>query len=165
LPQEKSPEIQEINKLFSDLNTAIQNKSSPEVVDTTNRAIIHEVSEITGISEENLGGGEEGTNSAAAKPREIISEIRTLLNQTIQAYKQQNYAEAEALATSAYLDNYEFIEAPLAEKDKALMENTEVMLREQLRQLIQNKVAPEEIQQHIDKINSNLDQAEKLLLS
>jgi hypothetical protein len=31
----------------------------------------------------------------------------------------------------------EFIEAPLAEKDEALMENTEVMLREQLRQLIQ----------------------------
>jgi hypothetical protein len=69
------------------------------------------------------------SSSAAAKPREIVSEIRNLLNQTIQAHKQQNYAEAEALATTAYLDNYEFIEAPLAEKDNALMENTEVMLR------------------------------------
>ena len=164
LPQEKTPEIQETNKLFSDLNTAIQNKSSPEVVDTSIRTIIHEISEITGISEENLGrGGEEGTNSAAAEPREMISKMRTLLNQTIQAYKHQNYAEAEALATSAYLDNYEFTEAPLAEKDNILMENTEVMLREQLRELIQNRVSIEELQQHIDKINSNLDQAEKLL--
>jgi hypothetical protein len=165
LPQEKTPEIQETNKLFSDLNTAIQNKSSPEVVDTSIRAIIHKISEITGISEENLGGGggEEINCSPAAKSREIISEIRTLLNQTIQAHKQQNYAEAEALATTAYLDNYEFIEAPLAEKDNALMENTEVMLREQLRQLIQNKVSIEELQEHIDKINSDLDKAEELL--
>jgi hypothetical protein len=167
LPQEKTPGIEETNKLFSDLNTAIQNKSSPEVVDTSIRALIHEISEITGISEENLReGGGEGTSSsgtAAAKPREIISEIRALLNQTIQAFKQQNYAEAEALATTAYLDNYEFIEAPLAEKDNALMENTEVMLREQLRQLIQNRVSIEELQQHIDKINSNLDKAEELL--
>ncbi|MDW3627177.1 MAG: hypothetical protein QOK72_11080, partial [Nitrososphaeraceae archaeon] len=54
-------------------------------------------------------------------------------------------------------------EAPLAEKDPELMENTEVMLREQLRQFIQNKVPEEEIQQHIDKINSNLDKAEGLL--
>jgi hypothetical protein len=43
-PQEQTLEIQETNKLFSDLNTAIQNKSSPEVVDTSIRAIIHEIS-------------------------------------------------------------------------------------------------------------------------
>jgi hypothetical protein len=45
------------------------------------------------------------------------------------------------------------------------MANIELMLREQLRQLIQNKVSLEELQQHIDKINNNLDQAEKLLLT
>ena len=44
LSQEKTPEIQETNKLFSDLNTAIHNKSSPELVDTSIRAIIHEIS-------------------------------------------------------------------------------------------------------------------------
>jgi hypothetical protein len=37
------------------------------------------------------------------------------------------------------------------------------MLREQLRQLIQNQVPTEQLQQHIDKINSNLDRAEQLL--
>jgi hypothetical protein len=44
LVQEKTPEIQETNKLFSDLNTAIQNKSSPELVDTSIRAILYEIS-------------------------------------------------------------------------------------------------------------------------
>ena len=35
-------------------------------------------------------------------------------------------------------------------------------IREQLRQLIQDRVSIEEIQQPIDKINNNLDKAEKL---
>jgi hypothetical protein len=157
--QEMNPEVEETNQFFSNLNTAIQNKSSPEVVDRSIGAIIHEISEITGISEAGLGGQGADTESG-----EIISEIRSLLNQTVEAYNQQNYAEAEALATTAYIDNFEFIEAPLAEKDQALMENTEVMLREQLRQFIQNRVPVEEIQQHIDKINSNLDKAEGLLV-
>ena len=159
IPQEMNPEVEETNQFFSNLNTAIQNKSSPEVVDRSIGAIIHEISEITGISEAGLGGQGADTESG-----EIISEIRSLLNQTVEAYNQQNYAEAEALATTAYIDNFEFIEAPLAEKDQALMENTEVMLREQLRQLIQNKNSVEELQKHIGKINSNLDKAEGLLV-
>jgi hypothetical protein len=158
LPSNLNPEVQEANTFFSDLSGAIQNKSSPEVVDRSIGAIIHEISEITGISEENLGGQVTDNESG-----EIISEIRNLLNQTIQAYQQQNYPEAEALATTAYIDNFEFIEAPLAEKDEALMENTETMLREQLRQLLQNQVPLEQLQQHIAKINSNLDRAEQLL--
>jgi hypothetical protein len=158
VPQEMNNEVQETNQFFSSLNNAIQNKSNPEVADRSIGAIIHELSEITGISEAGLGG--QGANTESG---EIISKIRSLLNQTVEAYNQQNYAEAEALATTAYLDNFEFIEAPLAEKDPELMGNTEVMLREQLRQFIQNRVSVEEIQQHIDKINSNLDKAEGLL--
>jgi hypothetical protein len=159
IPQDMNPEVEETKQFFSELNTAIQNKSNPEEVNRSIGAIIHEISEITGINEDSLGG--QGTSTESG---EIISEIRSLLNQTVEKYKQQNYADAEALATTAYIDNFEFIEAPLAEKDEALMENTEVMLREQLRQLIQNKTTVEELQQHIDKINDNLDKAEGLLV-
>jgi hypothetical protein len=155
-----SGKVQKVNEYFSDLNNAIQNKSNPEVVGTSIIAIIHEISGIIGITEENLEGSQ-----ADIEPIKVIAEIRNILNQTIQEYKQQNYDEAATLAITAYLDNYEYIENVLAEKDKALMQNIEVMLREQLRQLIQNKVSPEELQQHIDKINSSLDQAEKLLSS
>jgi hypothetical protein len=159
LPPEMNPNIDETFQLFSALDTAIQNKSNPEVIDRAVGSIIHEISGITGIDEESLGGQETGT-----EPGEIISEIRSLLNQTIDEYRQQNYEEAEALATTAYLDNFEFIEAPLAEKDEALMQNTEVLLREQLRQLIQDHVPIEELQLHIDKINSNLKNVEGLLV-
>jgi hypothetical protein len=158
-PQEITDNIQKINYSFSELNNAIQNKSNLETVDRLIRAITQEISEITGISEESVDGG----SHPSIEPIKVIAEIRNILNQTIQEYKRQNYNEAETLAIRAYLDNYEFIENTIAEKDKALMQNIEVMLREQLRQMIQNKVSIEELQQHIDKINSNLDQAEKLL--
>jgi hypothetical protein len=160
LPSEMNPNVEETVQFFSALDTAIQNKSNPEVVDGSIGTIIHEISELTGISEESLGGQETGAESG-----QIISEIRNLLNQTIDAYRQQNYEQAEALATTAYLDNYEFLEAPLAEKDEALMQNTEVLLREQLRQLIQDHVPIEELQLHIDKINSSLKNAEGLLVA
>ena len=160
-PQELSDKIQKIKESFYDLNNAIQNKSNPEVVNTSIRAIIDETSGTIGISKEVLGAG----SQAGVEPIKVIAEIRNILNQTIQEYRQQNYNEAKTLAISAYLDNFEYIENLLGEKDKSLMQNIEVMLREQLRQMIQNKVSSEELQQHIDKINSNLDQAEKLLSS
>lgn len=55
IPQEMNREVEETKQFFSNLNTAIQSKSSPEVVDGSIGAIIHEISEITGISEESLG--------------------------------------------------------------------------------------------------------------
>ena len=96
-------------------------------------------------------------------PAEIISKVRSLLNQTINEYKNQNFTGAQSLASSAYLDHFEFIEAPLEKHDKALKENTEIMLREQLRQLIKDKSPVGNIQQLINNINSNLNKAETLL--
>jgi plastocyanin len=96
-------------------------------------------------------------------PAEIISNIRSLLNQTINEYRNQNFTGAQGLASSAYLDNFEFIETPLDKHDKALRNDTEIMLREQLRQVIKNKSPIENIQQLINKIDSNLDKAETLL--
>ena len=97
------------------------------------------------------------------KPTEIISKVRILLNQSINEYREQNFTGTQELATSAYLDNFEFIEAPLDKRDNALKNNTEIMLREQLRQFIKDRVPLESIQQLINKIKSNLDKAEKLL--
>ena len=96
-------------------------------------------------------------------PTEIISTIKTLLNQTINEYKNQNFTGAQNLASSAYLDNFEFIEAPLEKHDKALKENTEIMLREQLRQSIKDKLPVESVQELVNKINDNLNKAEQLL--
>jgi hypothetical protein len=159
IPQEESAEVEEINEFFSDLKNAIQSKADVEVVSNSIRAIGHEISEVTGIGEEELSAAA-GTGD---DPVAIISEIRNLLNQTLDTYENQRYGEAETLAIQAYLDNYEFIEAPLAEQNETLMETTEVMLREELRQLIQNNASLQEIQEHVDEINTNLNQAEALL--
>jgi hypothetical protein len=156
IPQEKSTEIPEINAFFAELGNSVQEMSNPEVVSNTIGSIIHEISEVTGTSEETISGTGNDTSS-------YIPEIRNLLNQTLDAYESQNYEQADTLAIQAYLDNYEFVEAPLAEQNRTLMETTELMLREDLRQLIQSQAPIEEIQAHIDKINSNLNRAEELL--
>lgn len=160
IPQGESVEVEEINGFFSDLDNAVQAKADPELVSNSIRAIMHEISEVTGMSETELSPV---ASSGDGDPVAIISEIHDLLNQTLDAYKNQNYGEAETLAIQAYLDNYEFIETPLAEQNQTLMETTELMLREELRQLIQNNASIQEMQQHIAKINNNLNQAEGLL--
>jgi hypothetical protein len=45
------------------------------------------------------------------------------------------------------------------------MEETEIMLREELSGLIEGRASIEQVQQLIDQINQQLDQAEQLLLS
>lgn len=53
-PQELSGNIQNVKEFFSELNNTIDNKSNPEVINTSIRAIMHEISGITGIREESL---------------------------------------------------------------------------------------------------------------
>ncbi|MDN5846786.1 MAG: hypothetical protein L0H53_10990 [Candidatus Nitrosocosmicus sp.] len=112
----------------------------------------------TMIASETTENSEEPTT-----PIQFISKIRTLLNQTIEEYNNQNFTGAEELATSVYLDNFEYVEAPLAEKDRPLMETTEIMMREELRQMILDEVPKEELVSHIEDINNNLDRAVELL--
>lgn len=97
------------------------------------------------------------------EPVELISAIRDLLNQTMIEYNRQNYTGAADLADVAYIDNFEFLEAPLAEEDEQLMEETEITLREELSGLIEERAQPQQVQELINQINGSLDQAEQLL--
>lgn len=110
----------------------------------------------------NLSNGQE-SDAEERNLGEIISEIRSLLNQTIIEYQNKNSSGASALVEEAYLENYEFIEAPLAQQNETLMEETEVMLREQLRDLVKSDSVEADVQSLLQKINSNLDQADQLL--
>ena len=105
---------------------------------------------------------EQGEKETQRQPVQIIEDIRILFNKILSEYKAQNYTGAEELATITYLENYEYIEAPLGKKNKALMEETEIMLREDLRTAIGDKVPLEEIEQLINNINGNLDRAKQL---
>ena len=159
--QSMAHEVEEVNELFLNLNTAVTNRDDPGNVETTINGIIHELAEITGLSESQLTGEESGTEEQ--DPVAIINNIKSLLTQLIAEYRAENYQGAESIATEAYLENYEFIEAPLAQRDQQLMEQTEVMLREDLRQMITQRVPIEQIEQHIAMINANLDRATQIL--
>ena len=140
--------------MFTDLEDKILSISSPESVGSTIQGIVGELSQIAGISEPIAEGD---------TPAQLITNIRDLLDQVVTAYNNQDYSQAISLALEAYLENYEYIEAPLAEIDKSVMLKTEVMMREELRQQIQDRVPVEQLQQHIDMINNNLNEAEQLL--
>jgi hypothetical protein len=110
----------------------------------------------------NISSGQ-GSDAEEKSPGDIITNIRSLLNQTTLEYQNKNFSGASALVEEAYLENYEYIEAPLAEQNETLMEETEVMIREELRELVENDSAESDVQMLIDRINLNLNQADLLL--
>jgi hypothetical protein len=106
----------------------------------------------------------EDTQETQRQPVKIIEDIQVLLNKILNEYKAQNYTGAEDLATVAYLENYEYVETPLEEKNEELMEETEIMLREDLSTAIEERAPVEQIQQLMNNINGNLDRAKQLFL-
>jgi hypothetical protein len=159
--QSMGAEVDEVNELISNLNTAVNNRDDPANVETTLNGVIHELAEITGLPEGQLTGEEAGAEEQ--DPIAIINNIKSLLTELIEAYRAQDYQGAESIAIEAYLENFENIEEPIAEHDQQLMEQTEVMLREELRQLVTDRAPIEQIEQHTAMINANLDRAIQLL--
>ncbi len=100
--------------------------------------------------------------SDSRAPIAIINEIRTLITQANNQYAAQDFVGAEASVQTAYLDHYEFLEGPLAALDPELMEATEILIRETLIGAIQDRAPLTEVQNLINNVNTNLDQAEVL---
>jgi len=160
LNESMKTEVDKVVSMFPSLNEKVEAKSNVTDVETSINGIKQGISGITGISAAQLGTVTENSDN---KSIAIINEIRNLLTQVMEKHKMQNYTEAEESATKAYLDNFEFIESDLAKQDQKLMEDTEVLLRQELRQAIKDKKSIDELQILVDKINMNLDNAEKLL--
>lgn len=93
-------------------------------------------------------------------PLVYIEKIEKLLDQVSISYRNGDSSTALTLATAAYLDNYEFIEADIAYHDRDLMEKIEIMLREKLRDMIKNGDSPDAVDTHIDAIKQELEVAE-----
>jgi hypothetical protein len=111
--------------------------------------------EATGLEE-----GEDGETT----PLEYIENIEALLADLEHEYMEGEYSEADSLAVQAYLDNFEFVEAPLAEAgEEELMEEIEHLMREQLREMIAAQVPAEELSAHVDRILEKLELAEQAL--
>ena len=132
---------EEIEELYDVLETAYDSRSSPSDVDTLTSGIIHEIDEITGV---------EGEDTELTT---YVDEINELLTQAKQEYAAGDTDLALSLVTKAYLDNFEFLEGPLVEAgEKELVEEVEIMLREELRSMIKSGASSSEVDSQIDAI-------------
>jgi predicted secreted protein with PEFG-CTERM motif len=92
-----------------------------------------------------------------------IDEIERLLNEAKTAYHSGDTQGAFSLVTTAYLDNYEFVEGPLGEVDPELMEKIEVDMRENLRSMIKSGASTDDVDTQIDMILSDLSVAKTVV--
>jgi hypothetical protein len=107
----------------------------------------------------NINAQEEKEES---NPLIFLTNINNLLQKSMTELKAENYTGASDLVDTAYIDNYEYIEDPLKELDNDLMEETEIMIREDLAGAIEDKKSIEEITVLYNNIKTNLAMAEKL---
>ncbi|MGE3860056.1 MAG: FTR1 family protein, partial [Nitrososphaeraceae archaeon] len=93
-----------------------------------------------------------------------FSTINGLLdNALIEIRENNDYKKAEKDVMSAYLDNYEYLEAPIEKNDPTLMSDIEINMREELRNLIKNNEKLEVIEPFVNQIKTKLDQAKIVL--
>ena len=107
----------------------------------------------------NINAQEEKEES---NPLIFLANINNLLQKSMTELNAENYTGASDLVDTAYIDNYEYIEDPLKELDKNLMEETEIMIREDLAGAIEDKNSIDEITVLYNNIKTNLAMAEKL---
>lgn len=92
----------------------------------------------------------------------IITNIEKILDQISTNYENGNQNIAFSLATNAYLENYEYIEGAIAQKDRPLMEKIELMMRVDLRSMIKNGDSVEKVNMKIDSIKRELNNVKPL---
>lgn len=112
-----------------------------------------------------LEKGAIGTEGKSNRFVDYLENARGLLNQSSFEYRNSNYTGAEELATTAYLDNFEHVEEELEKKSShAFMEDIEHKMREELRDLIKDKVQQSELDVHINATDAKLVEAINLLM-
>jgi high-affinity iron transporter len=148
------PRREEVRSFYRQMQEGIKNNIPFDTLASVASAIERDFSE-----ELNLSSGSEGGSEQA----KYFSIIRELLNSTITSVNAGDYDAADAAAIKAYLDNYEYLEAPIEKHDPTLMLDIEIEMREELRQMIREERSPQEISSFITAILDKLDQAEDLL--
>ncbi|HJU78334.1 MAG TPA: FTR1 family protein [Nitrososphaeraceae archaeon] len=144
------PKQQEFESFFTDLKNSLSTKSEAEGISKLVTAIQ------TNLSEESTVQSDDSLRIYFANIKDLLTKIDIALKNN------SDYASAQKYATAAYLDNFEYIEAPLEEFDPTLMLNIEIMMREELRELLKNGQQVQAIDL-LSNITSNLISAASLL--
>jgi len=107
---------------------------------------------------------ENPTTNLPDEYKNYFSTINTLLDNVVVEIKENNdYRQADKSAITAYLDNFEYLEAPIEKNDPDLMVDIELAMRENLRQLIKNNEKIEVIEPFVFQIKAKLDNAKLTL--
>lgn len=141
---------QEFESFFMDLKNSLSAKSEAEGISKLITAIQ------ANLSEESTVQSDDSLRIYFANIKDLLSKIDVALKSN------SDYASAQKYATAAYLDNFEYIEAPLEEFDPTLMLNIEIMMREELRELLKNGQQTQATTL-LSNITSNLIRAASLL--
>ena len=147
-----SHEAEEIEGIYEELWAAYDTYEDPDTIETLAGGIIHEIDEITGVEEEGDGLSN------------YVETIQTLLADAKSEYQGGNADLALSYVTKAYLDNYEFLEGPLVEAgERELMEEVEILMREELRSMIRNGAPVSEVNEQIDLILLKMETVEVIV--
>ncbi|MGD9533937.1 MAG: hypothetical protein AB7V56_09235 [Candidatus Nitrosocosmicus sp.] len=141
---------------FSNLTDSVNNLKDPTIINQLIEKINSEIGGDTQINGTSVQSDGQQTSG------DYIAKIRGLLDQVISSYEANDNVKAKELATTAYLDNFEFIEAPIG---KELSDKGESLLREKLRDQIDANVTLDEIRQTIADIHEVLNESEVVLSS
>ena len=144
----------EIESFFNELESSLAQKIDNESILRLTTAIERDLAEELSVSE-----GSESTS----EHQQYFATIRTLLSNVISEVNNSNYEQADQYAVSAYLDNYEYLEAPIEKHDPDLMVTIEEEMREELRRMIEARESVESIEAFVNGILVKLDRAEELL--
>jgi high-affinity iron transporter len=151
---EDSRRKSEIESFFNELESSLAQRMDKESIMRLTTAIERDLAEELSVSQ-----GSENTS----EHQQYFTTIRTLLSNVISEVNNGNYEQADQYAVSAYLDNYEYLEAPIEKRDPALMVTIEEEMREELRRMIEERESAESIQAFVNGILVKLDSAEELL--
>ncbi|HEX6067276.1 MAG TPA: FTR1 family protein [Nitrososphaera sp.] len=143
----------EIVSFFAEINTDLEQKATAEDVKRLADAIERDLAEDLTVSAGATGG----------QHTQYFATIRELLAQAVESVKAGDYKAADQAAITAYLDNYEYLEAPIETHDPELMVTIELEMREDLRKMIKAGDSPSEIEEFVDDIFVKLDEAETIL--
>jgi high-affinity iron transporter len=153
---------QEIDAFFSQLENSMVQKASIESISQLVTAIERDLAEYLSSSSSNQGT----TTQIKNEHSQYFSTIRNLLSDVItEVSENSNYKTADKAAMTAYLDNYEYLEAPIERLNATLMEDIEVDMREELRNMLKEEQSPSAIQGFVDGILVKVSEAEQLLES
>jgi high-affinity iron transporter len=146
---------EEIGSFLRQIENDISKKADQDLVLRLINAIERDLSEELSLSEGSIGTREH---------TKYFSAIRTLLSNIITEVKVNgDYKAADKDAITAYLDNYEYLEAPIEKHDPQLMVELEIEMREKLRQMIKERGSSENLESFINGILEKIGKAEELL--